>query len=123
MSSPEDSPHPIPPADTFIRAARFPDQDTAGVVYFAAQTWLATAEPALNVSVFRLQYAEWWAVAAIGLLPPTPVLQALEALLATGAPLTLPPAIATVLWERRRRGTQLGPWVERHERPGDRGRP
>ena len=72
MSSPEDSPHPIPPADTFIRAARFPDQDTAGVVYFAAQTWLATAEPALNVSVFRLQYAEWWAVGALGLLPPGP---------------------------------------------------
>jgi hypothetical protein len=72
-----------------------------------------------ELSVYRLQLSRLWYVAALGLVPPAPVLQALERILATGEPADLPTAVWHALHERRRHATRLGPWVERHHRPGE----
>jgi hypothetical protein len=74
--------------------------------------------PDSDLSVYRLQLNRLWYVAALGLVPPAPVLQAIEQILDRGEPADLPVEVWDALHDRRRQATRLGPWVQRHHRPG-----
>ncbi|HEV2121576.1 MAG TPA: hypothetical protein VGW38_02230, partial [Chloroflexota bacterium] len=86
--------------------------------YTVAQQVIYEA-PESDVSVFRLQVNQLWYVAALGLVPPAPVLAAIERILDTGEPAELPTEVWQAFHERRRQATRLGPWVTRHHRPGE----
>lgn len=125
MPSPEHGPHdPNQPASAaydplpYQRASRFAGERPAGRAYTAAQQVIYEA-PDSDLSVYRLQFNQLWYVAALGLVPPVPVLQAIEHILDRGAPADLPPDVWHALHDRRRQATRLGPWVERHRLPGE----
>lgn len=107
------TPEPAP----YVRAARFTGERPARTAYFAAQQVIYEAQPPVDLSVYRLQLDQLWHVAALGLVPPAPVLQAIEAILTTGEPATLPPEVVRLLHQRRAQATRQAPWVERHMRP------
>lgn len=109
MPRPEQGPAP------YQRASRFPGERPAGRAYTQAQQVLYEA-PESDLSVFRLQLDQLWYVAALGVVPPAPVLQAIEQILDRGEPADLPRGVWDALHERRRQATRLGPWVERHVR-------
>ncbi len=126
MPSPEGGPRPGDPEEPpqhdqqpplYQRAARFAGEQPAGQAYFAAQRVIYEAAEPTDISVFRLQLNRLWYVAALGLVPPVPVLTTIERVLDTGEPADLPPPVWDTLRERRRQARQLGPWVERHRRP------
>jgi hypothetical protein len=104
----------------YQRAARFAGEAPAGEAYFAAQRVLYETPRPTDLSVYRFQLDRLWHVAALGLLPPRPVLHAIEAILDTGQPADLPPAVWRAFQERRVQATRQAPWVERHHRPGER---
>src|SRR3712207_4245476 len=106
------------PPRPYQRAARFAAEQPAGRAYFAAQRVIYEAPQPIDVSVFRLQFQRLWHVAALGLLPPAPVLQAMETILATGEPAELPREVWQALAERRAQQIRRGPWTEHHHRPG-----
>jgi hypothetical protein len=115
-------PHPTPEQEPgrYQRAARFAGERPAGQAYAAVQQVIYEAPEPTEVSVYRLQFNRVWHVAALGLVPPASVLQALEAILDTGEPAELPAEVWQALAERRAQATRRGPWVERHHRPGTR---
>jgi hypothetical protein len=115
---PEQHPAPEPEPRPYQRASRFAGERPAGRAYVAAQQLIYEAPQPTDVSVYRLQFNRLWCVAALGLLPPAPVLQALEAILATGQPTELPAEVWQALAERRAQATRRASWVERHHRPG-----
>ncbi len=125
MASPERGPggpeqHPRRDHDPipYQRAARFAGEQPAGRAYTQAQRVIYEAPQPIDVSVFRLQLNRLWHVAALGLVPPAPVLQALEDILATGEPAELPAEVWHALAERRAQQIRKGPWTEGHHRPG-----
>ena len=105
---------PVP----YQRAARFRGEKPAGRAYERAQRVIYEARQPTDVSVYRLQFNQLWHVAALGLVPPAPVLKALETILATGEAVELPAEVWQALAERRRQATRRGPWSEGHYRPG-----
>ena len=127
MPSPERGPNPggsdEPPHHEqapmpYQRAARFAGERPAGRAYDQAQRVIYEAPQPTEVSVFRLQLNRLWHVAALGLTPPAPVLQALENILATGERADLPAEVWQALAERRAQAITRRPWTERHHRPG-----
>lgn len=114
---PEDQPPPGHEPLPYYRAARFPGERPAGAAYFAVQRVIYEAPPPTDLSVFRLQLNRLWHVAALGILPPAPVLQAIENILAAGEPADLPAEVWQALEQRRAQATQHSEWVERHYRP------
>ena len=104
----------------YQRAARFRGEKPAGRAYERAQRVIYEARQPTDVSVYRLQFNQLWHVAALGLVPPTPVLRALENILATGETVELPAEVWQALAERRRQATRRGVWSEGHYRPGQR---
>ena len=112
MPRPEQGPLP------YQRASRFAGERPAGRAYIDAQRVLYEA-PESDLSVYRLQMNRLWYVAALGLVPPAPVLQAIEQILDRGEPAELPAEVWDTLHGRRRQATRLGPWVERHRRPDE----
>ena len=129
MPSPErgqepDRPDPNPAQDQdpplYQRAARFAGERPAGRAYDQAQHVIYEAPVPTDVSVFRLQLNRLWHVAALGIVPPAPVLQALEDILATGEPADLPAEVWQALAQRRAQAIKRGPWQEWHYRPGKR---
>ena len=104
----------------YQRAARFRGEKPAGRAYERAQRVIYEARQPTDVSVYRLQFNQLWHVAALGLVPPAPVLKALETILATGEAVELPADVWQALAERRRQATRRGPWSEGHYRPGQR---
>ena len=119
-SDPDDTTGREREAAPYRRAARLRGEKPAGRAYERTQRVIYEARQPTDVSVYRLQLNQLWHVAALGLVPPTPVLQALETILATGEAVDLPPEVWQALTERRRQATRRGPWVERHHRPGER---
>lgn len=101
----------------YYRAARFAGERPASQAYFAAQRVIYEAPEPVDLSVFRLQLNRLWHVAALGIVPPAPVLQAIEEILSTGEPATLHDEVLAALAERRQQATRQAPWVERHLRP------
>ena len=104
----------------YQRAARFAGEQPAGRAYTQAQRVIYEAPQPTDISVYRLQLNRLWHVAALGFVPPAPVLQALEAILATGEPAELPPDVWHALTERRAQQIRRGSWTEGHHRPGTR---
>ncbi len=117
---PEEQPRHDQQPTPYQRAARFAGEQPAGQAYFAAQRVIYEAPQPIDVSVFRLQLNRLWHIAALGVVPPAPVLQAIEDILATGEPAELPREVWQALAERRAQAIRRGPWSERHHRPGTR---
>lgn len=113
--------HPAPEHDPlpYQRASRFAGEHPAGVAYTAAQQVIYEA-PDTDLSVYRLQLNRLWHVVALGVVPPAPVLTAIERILDTGEPADLPSDVWQLLWERRAQAAKQAPWVQRHYRPGRR---
>jgi hypothetical protein len=114
---PEPLPRPEQEPARYQRAARFAGERPAGAAYVAAQQALYEGPPT-DLSVFRLQLNRLWHVAALGLVPPAPVLAAIEAILDQGEPAELPAEVWQTLAARRRQAIQRASWTERHFRPG-----
>jgi hypothetical protein len=122
MPSPESRPggrsheqEPVP----YYRAARFRGEKPAGRAYNQAQAAIFTAEDC-DLSTYRFHLNKVWHVAVLGQAPPPELEQRLEHTLSGGEPTTLPEDMVRVLAGRRAQATQLGPWIERHQRPGER---
>src|SRR5687768_13525349 len=118
--SPDEHPAPDQEPAPYRRAARFAGERPAGEAYFGIQRVLYDATEPTDLSVYRLQLNRLWHVAALGVLPPTVVLTAVEEILATGEPADLPEEVWQALTERRTHATRQGPWTEGHYRPGRR---
>ena len=114
MARPEQDPAP------YQRAARFAGERPAGESYFAIHRVNYEAPEPTDLSVYRLQLNRLWHVAALGILPPAPVLQAIEAALAPGEPADLPAEVWQALAARRTQQIRRGSWTEGHHRPGTR---
>ena len=104
----------------YQRAARFAGERPAGRAYDQAQRVIYEAPEPTDISVYRLQLNRLWHVAALGFVPPAPVLQALEGILATGEPADLPAEVWQALAQRRAQQIRKGPWTKQHHRPGKR---
>ena len=126
MAAPERGPDPDRPDQNpaqdqgpplYQRAARFAGEQPAGRAYTQAQQVIYEAPQPIDVSVYRLQLNRLWHVAALGFVPPAPVLQALEGILATGEPAELPAEVWQALTERRTQQIRRGLWMEGHVRP------
>jgi hypothetical protein len=94
--------------------------ETESAAYQRASRFADEAPRLTDLSVYRFRLDRLWHVAALGLLPPRPVLHAIEAILGTDAPADLPPAVWRTLQERRAQATRQASWVERHHRPSER---
>ena len=116
MARPEQGPAP----SQYQRASRFTGEQPAGDAYFAVQRVIYEAPQPTDLSVYRLQLNRLWHVAALGILPPAPVLQAIEDALSPGETVDLPADVWQVLAKRRAQQIRQGPWTERHHRPGTR---
>jgi hypothetical protein len=115
---PNHEPHAEGEPPPYLRAARFAGERPAGQAYFSVQRVIYEAPERTDLSVFRLQLDQLWHVAALGITPPATVLHAIEDILASGEPVTLPDDVVTVLTERRAQAIRQGSWSERHFRPG-----
>ncbi len=117
---PDEQPHQDTEQRMYQRAARFAGERSAGESYYAIQRVIYEAAPPVDISVYRLQLDALWHVAALGLVPPAPVLQAIEEVLAPGEPADFPVEVWQALADRRAQQIRKGPWTERHFRPGRR---
>lgn len=102
----------------YCEAARFPTKPISGLAYFTIQEITFKAHDQVDLSVYRLQLENLWNVAVLGTLPPEEVKGQIDYILEKGEAVTLPEQVINALVERRKQATQLGPWVERHYRPG-----
>src|SRR5438105_433479 len=123
MPSPEQQPggsHPEQERPPYAQAARFPGEQPAGRAYRQAQAAVYRYRTDVDLSTFRLQINQVWHVAVLGETPPEDLEQQLASILAAGEPVSLPDDLLGLLAERRRQAARLGPWVQRHYRPGKR---
>ena len=102
----------------YLRAATFPDEESAGQVYFHLQELIAHVAGDVDLSVYRFSLSDVVHVAVVGESPPGELRQEIEAAIAGGESVRLDRP--TRRWLRQRRAEQLkrGPWVEHHFRPG-----
>lgn len=103
---------PVP----YLRAVRFANEQLAGRVYFQVQEAMYTGEPNA-LSAYRFWLRGRWHVAVLGEVPPVPLGERIEAMLAAGKPVTLPADVVAALANRRAQARQLGRWVEEHYPP------
>ena len=118
MPQQEHEPAADDPPRLYLQAARFPSERQAGRAYFRAQEALYSA-PACDLSAYRFLIDRISHVAVLGDPPPQEVDRAIRRILATGEPITLPAEVVETLFQRRSQQIRLGPWVERHHRPGE----
>ena len=116
----EKQPHHEHEPPLYQRAAQFAGERPAGRAYDQAQRVIYEAPEPTDISVYRLQLNRLWHVAALGFVPPAPVLQALEDIVATGEPADLPAEAWHALTERRAQQIRRVLWSEGHHRPGKR---
>jgi hypothetical protein len=103
----------------YYQAARFAGDAEAGQAYLKAQAEILRA-PEADLSTYRLQLNQVWHVTVLGEQPTRVLERRLRRILATGEPATLPDEVLELLQRRRAQATELGPWVEKHQRPGER---
>jgi hypothetical protein len=101
----------------YYQAAKFGNEQLAGVVYFQAQEAIYEDEQC-DLSAYRLQIRHIWHVAVIGEQPAIETEQRIGAVLSFGELVTLPPEVLKFLNARRAQTIKEGSWVERHHRPG-----
>ncbi len=117
---PEGGPSPESGLPRYHQAARFSDEEPAGVAYFAAQETVFAHAGDVALSAYRFQLNAVYHVAVLGDPPPTALHDELRAILSAGEPAQLPEDVLKLLNARRARATRVGPWVEGHYRPGKR---
>lgn len=100
----------------YSRAARYQDGPSAGEVYFQAQA--AVFATTFDMSAYRFQLEQTSYVAVLGDAPSAEFDETIQAILATGEPVTLPADILLALNLRRIQARNIASWVERHYRPG-----
>ena len=105
---------PVP----YQRASRFPGEQSAGTAYAAVDRALFVAD--CDLSAFRFHLNRVYHVAVLGEVPPAELAARIDGILAAGEPVTLPHDVLELLVARRAQQRRLGPWVERHHRPGTR---
>ena len=105
-----------PSASLYIEAARFASERQAGRAYFRVQEALYRTE--CDLSTYRLLLNQVPHVAVLGAPPPEDLDRTIRKILSSGEPATLPAEVIATLVERRAEQIRLGPWVERHHRPG-----
>ncbi len=98
----------------YYLAARFPNEKSAGDVYFPLQRMIFKAKDDCDLSVYRFKSKRIWYVVVIGEKPPDSLHVAIEGQLTNGTLVTLDADLLTYLMERRGEAIQLGPWVEVH---------
>ncbi|MCC7106246.1 MAG: hypothetical protein IT307_13975 [Chloroflexi bacterium] len=114
---------PHPPAGRedadrpYVRVAKFEQERRSLRTYTQARR--AIFEATCDLSAYRLQFDQVWHVALLGERPSDELEHRLRLILAAGEPATLPQEIVQLLLQRRVEAKQLGPWVERHHRPGE----
>ena len=105
---------PVP----YLRAVRLAREAVAGRVYVAVQDAIFTGPPN-DLSAYRFHQRQGvWYVAVLGKEPPPELDERIRAILAAGEPVTLPAEVVATLTARRAQVRKLGPWLERHHRPG-----
>ena len=102
----------------YHRAARFPGEREAGVVYIKIQGLIEP--PECDLSAYRFLIRAVWHVAIVGDAPSRELAEQLERHLSGGEPVELPDDTLDFLRRRRQQQLKHGPWVERHHRPGRR---
>jgi hypothetical protein len=108
---------PRPGLPPYWRSARFgDDEERARRVYVEAQELIRTS-PHNDLSLYRTHYAFAYWVLALGETPARRLDGQLQRLLAAGESASMPDDLLRLLYARRQRAIQLGPWVERHIRP------
>ena len=101
----------------YLKVARFLGEKPAGRAYRQAEQ-LLYRRPDCDLSAFRFHLSRIWHVAILGDQPPEDIDRRLQTILSRGQPASLPEEILLELQRRRAQATKLGPWVERHTRPG-----
>ncbi len=101
-------------ADPYYQAARFPNKQKAGAVYFPLQQYIFEVKDDCDLSVYRFRHEGTWYVVVIGDKPPESIHVAIEAQLTNGVLVSLGEDVLAYLQDRRARAIQLGPWVEGH---------
>ena len=109
----------------YHRAAHFLEgEKAAGKAYFQLQELIFEELPSTSLSVYRfavvneeLHPEPWWIVAILGDRPAQRIDDQIEAILAPGETVDLPPQVLIPLILRRAQQGQEGQWVKRHYRP------
>ena len=112
---PDAEPEAMP---AYWRASRYEDEGSAGAAYFRTRDALFGSRHAL--STYRFQLDQLWHVAVVGEPPPDEFHRTLQAILADGEAVALPPQLLVFLNQRRLQANRLGSWVEGRYRPGRR---
>ena len=100
-------------------AARFPSEETAGLVYLPLQEMIFEAKDDCDLSAYRLAISGVWHVVVLGEEPPQDLHLKIEAQLTRGVLVTLRADALRYLFQRRTEATLLGPWVEGHYHHSD----
>ena len=101
----------------YLRIARFSAERPAERAYFQAQEAIFKAEDC-DLSTYRFHLNRIWHVAVLGEQPSADLERQLRRILSRGEPASLPESVLAELARRRAQATKLGPWLERHYRPG-----
>ena len=110
-----------PEQTPYYLAARFSNEGQAEREYFRLQSYIQNPRLQLDLSVYRLKppgESESSTVVVLGDHPGEEIDRRLKRALSAGETVTLDEDVLQFLQERRAMGTQLGPWVEGHYRPG-----
>ncbi len=107
-----------PEPSPYHLAARFNTERQAERAYFRLQEYVRTHPADLELSVYRFLLQGQSVVAVVGDDPGEASRTHIDRELSRGRRVTLEDDVLRFLLERREQGTQLGPWVERHHRPG-----
>jgi hypothetical protein len=100
----------------YYQAARFPNQQKAGEVYFPLQQMIFEARELCDLSVYRFKFKgeHVWHVVVVGVKPPIALHERIEAALTRGVLVSLKKDVLDYLSNRRIQASQIGPWVEVH---------
>jgi hypothetical protein len=101
----------------YYRAARFKTKRLAGKANFQAQDAIYE-DLDCELSAYRFQLHQIYHVAVLADSPTEDLEQTLQAILAAGESVSLPPDILKLVTERRSQVIKKGPWVESHYQPG-----
>jgi hypothetical protein len=104
----------------YVDARRFPDEESAARAYREGQQALHKDAGKSDVSIYRFQSGPDFTnhVVVLGDPPPRVLQEKLEIAFGMGERVSIDADILQHLLDRRAQAKQLGPWVERHYRPG-----
>lgn len=98
----------------YYQAARFPNKQIAGTVYFPLQQMIFEAKDECDLSAYRFKHEGVWCVVVLGEKPSSSLHVQIEAKLTSGVLVSLRDDVLRYLRSRRAQASQLGSWVEGH---------